>query len=80
MRRAAEIFGIQPRCPSCGNRVLRVRLPDGRKINVLLPAALEPAIEETAASKVICHRSWCHSDRSSGMGSDEVSMPEGNGT
>ena len=80
MRRAAVVFGIQPRCPSCGNRVLRVRLPDDVKIDVLLPSSLEPAIEETAASKVVCHRSWCHSDRSSGIGSDDVSMPEVNGT
>jgi len=80
VRRAAEVFGVQPRCSICGNRVLRVRLPDGAKIDVLLPSSLEPAIEETAASKVVCHRIWCHSDRSSGMGSDDASMPEGNGT
>ena len=78
--RVATVVGVLPRCPVCGERVLRVDLAPGNRIDVLLPADLEPALAETAASNVACHRNWCQSAMSSGMGSSEESRPEGNGT
>lgn len=79
-RVATAALGALPRCPVCGERVLRVDLAPGNRINVLLPADLEPALAETAASNVACHRNWCQSAMSSGMGSSEEPRPEGNGT